>query len=154
MTSISRLNLALMWRLKTSFRPFYDFDEMEIWCYLTICYYHVTYAFQSASTLYSCLNVKELLAQSRREIWNLSDCNWNRTHNHLVHKRTLTHLAKLTSLAKWLSVCLWTKCLWVQVHLQSWCHLLVFSRLFSFFDFLSAHLQNTREPNSLRMIFD
>ena len=30
--------------------------------------YHVTYAFQSESTLYSCLNVKELLARSRREI--------------------------------------------------------------------------------------
>ena len=29
---------------------------------------HVTYAFQSESTLYSCLNVKELLARSRREI--------------------------------------------------------------------------------------
>ena len=23
------------------------------------------------------------------------DCNWIRTHNHLVHKRTLNHLAKL-----------------------------------------------------------
>ena len=25
----------------------------------------------------------------------LSDCNWTRTHNHLIHKRTLNHLAKL-----------------------------------------------------------
>ena len=41
---------------------------------LTVCSCHVTYAFQSESTLYSCLNVKELLARSRREIWNLSDC--------------------------------------------------------------------------------
>ena len=31
--------------------------------YLTVCFYHVTYAFQSESTLYSCLNVKELLAR-------------------------------------------------------------------------------------------
>ena len=46
----------------------------------------------------------------------LSDCNWTRTHNHVVHKRTLNHLAKL---AKWLSVHLWTKGLWVQVLLQS-----------------------------------
>ena len=30
--------------------------------HLTVCSYHVTYAFQSESTLYSCLNVKELLA--------------------------------------------------------------------------------------------
>ena len=35
---------------------------------LTVCSCHVTYAFQSESTLYSCLNVKELLARSRREI--------------------------------------------------------------------------------------
>ena len=24
-----------------------------------------------------------------------NDCNWTRTHNHLVHKRTLNHLVKL-----------------------------------------------------------
>ena len=35
---------------------------------MTVCSYHVTYAFQSESTLYSCLNVKELLARNRREI--------------------------------------------------------------------------------------
>ena len=61
---------------------------------MTVCYYHVTHAFQR-EWLYSCLNVKELFARSRREIWSLSDCNWTRTHNHLVHKRTLNHLAKL-----------------------------------------------------------
>ena len=48
-------------------------------------------------TLYSCLNVKELLARSRRKIWSLSDCNWTRTHNHFVRKRTVNHLAKLQS---------------------------------------------------------
>ena len=35
---------------------------------LTVCYYHVTYKFQSESTLYSCLTVMELLAQSRHHI--------------------------------------------------------------------------------------
>ena len=30
-------------------------------------YYHITYAFQSESTLYNCLNVKELLARNRRD---------------------------------------------------------------------------------------
>ena len=35
---------------------------------MTVCSYHVTYAFQSESTLYSCLNVKELLSRNRREI--------------------------------------------------------------------------------------
>ena len=35
---------------------------------LTVCSYHVIYAFHNESTLYSCLNIKELFAQSRREI--------------------------------------------------------------------------------------
>ena len=42
---------------------------------LTVCSYHVTYVFWSASTLYSCLNVKELLARNRRDIWTLRDYN-------------------------------------------------------------------------------
>ena len=58
---------------------------------VTVCSCHVTYAFQSESTLYSCLNVKELLVRSRREIWSLSDCNWTRSQNHLVRNRTLSH---------------------------------------------------------------
>ena len=72
----------------------------EITLNFIVCSYHVTYAFQSESKLYSYLNVKELLAPSRSKIWSLSDCNWTRTHNHLVHKWTLNHLAKL---AKWSS---------------------------------------------------
>ena len=60
--------------------------------FATVCSFHVTYAFQSESTLYICLNVKELLAQRRREIWSLSDSNGTRTHNNLVRKRTLNHL--------------------------------------------------------------
>ena len=52
----------------------------------TVCYYHVTYAFQSESTLHSWLNVKEFLAQNKRNIWSLSDSNRIRTHNYLVHK--------------------------------------------------------------------
>ena len=69
-------------------------------CKMYVSSYHVTYPFRSESTPYSCLNVKELLARRRREIWSLSDCNWTQNHNHLVHKQTLNHLAKLTN---WLS---------------------------------------------------
>ena len=54
---------------------------------LTVCSYHITYAFQSESTLYSCLNIKELLARSMREISSLWDYNGTQTHNHLVRKR-------------------------------------------------------------------
>ena len=45
------------------------FSLLSSW---SVCY-HVTYVFQSESTLYSCLNVKEVLARNRREIWSLSD---------------------------------------------------------------------------------
>ena len=58
----------------------------EIKNIMTVCSYHVTYAFQSESTLYICLNVKELLARNRHDI----------------------------GLAKWLSVRLRTKWLWVE----------------------------------------
>ena len=63
--------------------------------HLIVCYYHATYDFQRESTLYSCLNVKELLAQNKRHIFNLSDSNGIRTYNHLVCKRTVKHLSKL-----------------------------------------------------------
>ena len=63
--------------------------------YLIVCYYHLTYAFQSESTLYSCLNVKEPFARSRRE--------QQVQHNSLLEAGT-TQLNQLASLAKWLSV--------------------------------------------------
>ena len=61
------------------------------------CYYRVARG-QSGFTLYSCLNVREILARIRREIWSISDYNWTQTHSNL-HKQTFNHLAKL---AKWL----------------------------------------------------
>ena len=65
--------------------------------------YHVTYLFHCESTLHSCLNVKEILAQSRRHIWRLSDCNGTR----------------LVSFDRWLNDRSQTKWLWVRVPLQS-----------------------------------
>ena len=96
-----------------------DVFSLKRFIFMTVYSCHVTYAFQSESTIYSFLNVKELLAWRRCKIWSLSDCNWSQTHNRLTHKRTLNHLDKLASLAKWLSVRLWTKWLWVRVQLQS-----------------------------------
>ena len=72
--------------------------------HLTICSYHVTYVFQSEFTLYSCLNVKELLGQNRNNIWSLSDCNEVQTQNHLVGKQTLNHLAKRQI---WIRIWVW-----------------------------------------------
>ena len=54
--------------------------------------------FQSEFILNSCLNVKELLARSRREIWSLSDCNWTQTHIRLVRKRSVDNPQPLSSL--------------------------------------------------------
>ena len=70
-------------------------------------------------------------------LWNLdnaklkfrSDCNWTRTQNHLVLKRTLNHLAKL---AKWLSCVLSTylygafECMFLScdVRVSEWIHTL------------------------------
>ena len=75
---------------------------------VTTCSCHVTYTFQSGTTLYKCLNVKELLSRSRCKIWGLSDCNWTGTQNHLVHKRTLNHLAKLANdwVVFWVRICM------------------------------------------------
>ena len=83
--------------------------ELEMIIFLDCMFLSCHVAFEDESTLYSCLNVKELLAQSRREIGSLSNCNWTRTHKHLVHKRTLNYL----------TVRFWNKWLWVWVQLQS-----------------------------------
>ena len=65
-----------------------------IWTvHLTLFSYHVIYAFQSESTLYTCLNVKELLARRRGKIWSLSDSNWTRTLNHFVKLGTYLYCA-------------------------------------------------------------
>ena len=62
-------------------------------CILLSC--HVRFRVNPHSII--CLNVKEILAQSRRHIWSLNESNEIRTHNHLVHKRTLNCLAQLAS---------------------------------------------------------
>ena len=94
-------------------------SEIKSLEHLTVCSYHVTYMFQSESTLCGCLNVKELLVRNRCEIWSLSDCNCTRTHNHLVHKQALSHLVKLATFGYWWSINLQTKWFWVRVQLQS-----------------------------------
>ena len=39
--------------------------------------------------------IKLIIHQPQLNEVYLHDCNWTRTHNHLVHKRTLNHIAKL-----------------------------------------------------------
>ena len=72
----------------------YTLSIIFAWCHSsyiifspTLCSYHVTYAFQSESTLYSCLNVKELLARNRRKIstylYGAFDCMFLLCHVHV-----------------------------------------------------------------------
>ena len=71
---LSPLNLSLPDQSLYKIPMMNDLYILKIWCF-TVCSYHVAYAFQSESTLYSCLNVKELVAQNWHNIWSLSDCN-------------------------------------------------------------------------------
>ena len=97
---------------------------------------------------YSWLNVKEFLTRSRHKIWTLSNCNWTRTHNHLVRKRTLNHLAEL---AKWLS------CV-VSTYLHGafdWCSYVTYafqseSTLYSYLNITKFLARSWREIWSLR----
>ena len=60
-------------------------------CKFLLCHVRVS---EWIHNLY-CLNVNELLARSRREIWSLSDCKWTRTQNHLARKLTTQHIAPM-----------------------------------------------------------
>ena len=110
--SIGTINYPINWNNKYKsavkcnwFINYWLIENDELVIRLTVCCYHVTYAYHLESKLNSCLNVKKLLARKRRDIWNLSDRNGIWTHNHLLCKRTLNHLAKLARLqTKWLLV--------------------------------------------------
>ena len=86
--------------------------------HLITCSYHVTYAFQSESTRHISMNVKELLARSRRDIWKLSDCN-----------ETRDHMVKLTKWLIWVVITYWYGgfgCMFSSylVHVSEWIHTL------------------------------
>ena len=74
------VTIDLLISKSTLFKALFKLDLILQWIHgkltklqvlLTVCSYHVTYAFQSESTLYNCLNVKELLAPNRPKFWNL-----------------------------------------------------------------------------------
>ena len=82
--------------------PNWPNDWASLWVltcstHLTVCHYHVTYTFQSESTLCSCLNVKELLTQNRHDIWSLSDSRVQINVNKLNRKK----IASLKDCYRW-----------------------------------------------------
>ena len=60
---LNKQDQAMKYRVEFEYYKKYEFKV-----HLTVCSHHVTYMFQNESILYSCLNVKELLARNRREI--------------------------------------------------------------------------------------
>ena len=75
---------------------------------LTLCSYHVTYAFQSKSTLYSCLILKELLARNSWVfVYELSGCGFESRCSHInlfVEKTIIYFNVKTKSFdARWTS---------------------------------------------------
>ena len=74
------------------------------------CFYHFIHML-SESTLYNCLNVKELRARNRWDIWKLTDYNGTRANNHFFQKQILKHLtdywavlSELIRMVHWLCI--------------------------------------------------
>ena len=67
-TVFEQINASRVWETLVSENNFIFSNCPMSWeDLLGRCSYHFMYGFQSESTLYSCLNVKELLVRSRRE---------------------------------------------------------------------------------------
>ena len=86
---------------------------------LTVCYYHVTYKFQSKSTLYSLPECQGLLARSRHHIWSLIDSNKIQTHNHLVRKKDTQPFSKTGQMIELCCEYLPLRCIWLYVIIMS-----------------------------------
>lgn len=70
-----------------------------------VCYNRAfSYAF-GVNLHFLSVNIKDLIAPNRYNIWNISDCEGTRTHNHLSCKQTPDQLAEP---AKWLGCILST----------------------------------------------
>ena len=93
---------------------------------IAVCYYHIMYPFQSESTPYGCLNVKELFAQNRYNIdWvaSLSSSNGIETRKGLICEQTRNHLAKPACwLIGWVFVYVLSGCGYesLNVHMRFW----------------------------------
>ena len=123
--------------LWTNTQPFSQTGQMielcckylSIWCIWLYVIFASHTGFRVNLHSIVCVNVKELLAWSRRHIWSLFDSNRIPTHNHLVYRRTLNHLAKLV---KWLSCVVSTylygafDCMFLSCHVRAleWIHTL------------------------------
>ena len=85
--------------------------------HLIVCCYHVTYGFQSESTLYSLHECQG--ARSRHHIWSLSASKGIRTDHQLVLEQTLNHLAKLAKRFMCVVSILFVRCIWLYVIIMS-----------------------------------
>ena len=107
-TEDSRLKEKSGWLVKKSEekekKSCSKYYPLHLWSYQQLIWLYVTImsrtSFRVNLNSIVCLNVKELLAWSRCNIWSLSDSNGIQTHNHVVLKRTFNCLPKLI---KWFS---------------------------------------------------
>ena len=60
-----------------------------------LCAFIMSHTYFRVNLLCSCVNVKELLARKRRDIWRWSGCHGIQTHNYLA--------SKLAKMVKWLN---------------------------------------------------
>ena len=76
--------------------------------HLTVYSRHVTYAFQSESALYNCLNIKELLTRSMRKRWhdkNLhSKVTWQGWHDKGAMTRTYSQMHRTSKYSEHSSI--------------------------------------------------
>ena len=129
-------NVLQMWNKVFNFANQYqlglvNFLKKQVWCInnLLVNNWLQLAANVYQSTIDNFFNGYNHPSMHPKEFNDLSDCNWPRTHNHLVHKRTRYHLAKLT---KWLS-CVVSNypysafdCMFLPRHLRvsEWIHIL------------------------------
>ena len=80
-------------------------DEVHVGSQLQGVYFFCTSIF--CTPLHSVFShmapfLQKMLPDAKRKQISKSDCNWTRTQNHLVLKRTLNHLAKLVWISVWI----------------------------------------------------
>ena len=75
------------------------------------------------STLYSCLNIKELLAQNRHDIWSKNDCNGTQPHSLWKNVQPFSQTGQMIELwCEYVSV----RCIWLYVIMMSRTHFRVY----------------------------
>ena len=96
----------VLWFVSFCFLQFLRRTSVQKWTKNWLCYVHKWIVRKKCQQRYqsACVETSSLQSTTINQIsntithWILSNCNGTWTHNHLVHKRTFSHLAKLAIL--------------------------------------------------------